>query len=124
MNQRILRSSLLLIISVALPLHAQQPTRGKALTDKQMLGRQVFQQRCAVCHTPPMVISKPYGPILDQGTVEGREASARSLIREGAAGLMPGFRYALEPAEVDAIIEYLKMVEKPAVPARYWVAEH
>lgn len=122
MSHQVLSSVLLAL--VAFPLQAQQPARGKPLTDKEMLGRRAFQQRCAVCHTPPMVISKPYGPVLDGGTVEGRESTVRSMIRDGATGLMPGFRYALEPAEVDAIIEYLKIVEKPAVPARYWVAEH
>jgi mono/diheme cytochrome c family protein len=71
-----------------------------------------------------MVISKPYGPVLNQGTVGGREGSVRSTIREGETGLMPGFRYALEPAEIEAIIEYLKTVEKPAQPPAYWVAEH
>jgi mono/diheme cytochrome c family protein len=71
-----------------------------------------------------MVISKPYGPALNKGMVEGREGSVRYTIKEGEIGLMPGFRYALEPAEIDAIIEYLKTVENPVLPAGYWVAEH
>jgi len=71
-----------------------------------------------------MVISKTYGPALNNGTVDGREDSVRSTIREGETGLMPGFRYALEPAEIDAIIEYLKTVERPTTPADYWIAEH
>jgi hypothetical protein len=27
---------------------------------------------------------------------------------------MPGFKYGLKPAEIDAIVEYLKTVPKPA----------
>lgn len=60
-----------------------------------------------------MVISRTYGPALSKETVEGREDSVRLTIREGETGLMPGFRYTLEPAEISAIIDYLKTVEKP-----------
>ncbi len=89
-----------------------------------MLGRRLFQQRCAVCHTPPMVISQPYGPTLNMSVVMGREDSVRATIREGEIGLMPGFKYGLEPVEIDAIIKYLKTVEKPAHPTSNWMSEH
>ncbi len=70
-----------------------------------------------------MVISKPYGPLLNKQTVEDRESSVRTTIMEGEAGLMPGFRYGMEPSEINAIIEYLKTVEKPAQPVINWAAE-
>jgi len=98
--------------------------RAKDLNDEQRAGRRIFQQRCAVCHTPPMVISRQYGPFLNRETVAGREGSVRSTIMDGETGLMPGFRYGMEPSQVEAIIEYLKTVEKPSRPVNSWVAGH
>jgi mono/diheme cytochrome c family protein len=37
----------------------------------------------------------------------------RDYIRNGSKR-MPGFKYGLEPSEIDAIVEYLKTVPKPA----------
>jgi mono/diheme cytochrome c family protein len=99
-------------------------TSQPGLNDIQQHGRRLFQQRCAVCHTPPMVISKPYGPLLNVGNVLGREDSVRTTIQEGETGLMPGFKYGLEPSEIDAIIKYLKTVEKPSQPTTNWVSAH
>jgi mono/diheme cytochrome c family protein len=95
----------------------------KSLTAQQQLGRGIFQQRCAVCHTQPMVISKQYGPFLSRDKVVGREGAVRSTIMDGETGLMPGFRYGMEPSQVEAIIEYLKTVEKPNPPVSSWIAE-
>jgi mono/diheme cytochrome c family protein len=103
---------------------AQRTERATPLNDAQRLGRRLFQQRCAVCHTPAMVISKPYGPLLNRTLVRGREGSVRTLIQEGATGLMPGFKYGLEGQEINAIIEYLKTVEPPAQPVTNWTSEH
>ena len=103
----------------------QQKERVTApLNDAQRLGRRLFQQRCAVCHTPAMVISKPYGPLLNRTLVRGREESVRTLIQEGATGLMPGFKYGLQEQEINAIIEYLKTVEPPPQPVTNWTSEH
>jgi mono/diheme cytochrome c family protein len=101
-----------------------QTSADHSLTETQKTGRRLFQQRCAVCHTPPMVISKQYGPALNADTILGREESIRSTIAEGEIGLMPGFKYTLEPSEINAIIKYLKTVEKPAKPAPNWISEH
>jgi hypothetical protein len=43
---------------------------------------------------------------------------------EGETGLMPGFRYGLDAGEINAIIEYLKTVDKPEHPVVNWVAQH
>src|SRR6516225_2786106 len=109
---------------LAFAVLAQQTERAAPLDDVQRLGRRLFQQRCAVCHTPAMVISKPYGPLLDRALVRGREESVRTLIQEGATGLMPGFKYGLEGQEINAIIEYLKTIEPPAHPVTNWTSEH
>jgi mono/diheme cytochrome c family protein len=114
----ILKPSILLIgagflFATSLPLRAQQSS-GAALTDTQKDGRRIFQQRCAVCHTLPTVVSKRYGPALYKEIVEDNEDNIRDTIMDGREGLMPGFKYGLTRAEVDSIIEYLKTVNRPA----------
>jgi mono/diheme cytochrome c family protein len=106
---------LALFLAISLPLHAQQSTRAP-LTDDQKDGRRIFQQRCAVCHTLPTVVSKRYGPALYKEIVEDNEDNIRDTIMEGREGLMPGFKYGLTRAEIDSIIEYLKTVSRPARP--------
>jgi mono/diheme cytochrome c family protein len=101
------------ILAISLPLRAQQSS-GAPLTDMQKDGRRIFQQRCAVCHTLPTVVSKRYGPALYKEIVEDNEDNIRDTILEGREGLMPGFKYGLTRAEVDSIIEYLKTVNRPA----------
>jgi mono/diheme cytochrome c family protein len=102
-------------LAISLPLCAQQSS-GAPLTDVQKDGRRIFQQRCAVCHTLPTVVSKRYGPALYKEIVEDNEDNIRGVILDGREGLMPGFKYGLTRAEVDSIIEYLKTVNRPARP--------
>jgi mono/diheme cytochrome c family protein len=103
------------LLAISLPLRAQQSS-GSPLTDAQKDGRRIFQQRCAVCHTLPTVVSKRYGPALYKEIVEDNEDNIRDAILEGREGLMPGFKYGLARAEIDSIIEYLKTVKRPARP--------
>jgi mono/diheme cytochrome c family protein len=42
--------------------------------------------------------------------VEGREDAVRRQIAEGSPR-MPAFKYALQPSEVEAILQYLKRVD-------------
>ena len=114
------RSSMLPIglgfcLAISLPLRAQQ-SPAAALTDTQKEGRRIFQQRCAVCHTLPTVVSKRYGPALYKELVEDNEDNIRDTIAEGREGLMPGFKYGLSRAEIDSVVEYLKTVNRPARP--------
>jgi mono/diheme cytochrome c family protein len=100
-------------------IHAQQANSDNPLTDQQKLGRRVFEQRCAVCHTlvaPPT--NKTYGPTLYKDLIAGNEDGIREFIKNGSAGKMPGFKYGLEPSQIDAIIEYLKTVPRPRSAAR------
>jgi mono/diheme cytochrome c family protein len=101
-------------LSIALPLRAQQSNPSTTLTDTQKEGRRIFQQRCAVCHTPPTVVAKRYGPALYKEIVEDNEDAIRDTIMEGREALMPGFKYGLTRPEIDAIIEYLKTVKRPS----------
>ena len=108
-------TGLCFLLATSLPVRAQQSS-GARLTDAQKDGRRIFQQRCAVCHTLPTVVSKRYGPALYKEIVEDNEDNIRDTILEGREGLMPGFKYGLTRAEVDSIIEYLKTVNRPARP--------
>ncbi len=106
-----------LALCLAGPLsgHAQQ-TSAPSLNNTQREGRRIFEQRCAVCHTPPTVVSKRYGPALYKELVQDNQDNIRDTIMEGREGLMPGFKYGLTRAEVDSIIEYLKTVNRPSRP--------
>jgi mono/diheme cytochrome c family protein len=106
-------------VLVVLPLaaSAQQATSNAnsnvTLNDTQILGRRVFQQRCAVCHTQSTPGARRYGPAIYKDLVDGNEDTIREFIRNGSTGKMPGFKYGLEPAEVNAIVEYFKTVPRP-----------
>lgn len=90
-------------------LAQQSPTSSPS---PQALGHRLFVQSCAVCHLKPSPTAERYGPALWKETVDGREADARDLIRTGSER-MPGFRYDLQPAQIDAIIQYLATVPEP-----------
>src|SRR5579862_6967184 len=112
------RSLVLLFFALTLfpiGLSAQQESSAgsPSLTDQQVFGRRVFRQRCAVCHLPPVPGAKVYGPTLFKELINGNEVSIRDIIMNGSKGKMPGFKYGLEKPEVDAIIEYLKTIDKP-----------
>jgi mono/diheme cytochrome c family protein len=83
------------------------------LTPTQATGRRIFQQRCAVCHTQVTPTNPMYGLTLYKDLVDGNEETIRDFIRNGSKR-MPGFKYGLEAPEIDAIVEYLKTVPKPA----------
>ena len=91
---------------------AQQAGADKSLTNAQKLGQRVFEQRCGICHAPARAGFQMYGPALYRDLVNGNEDAIKEMIRSGTAK-MPGFKFGLEPAEIDAIVEYLKTVPKP-----------
>jgi len=115
------RAAMVLFILVAafpLSIRAQQASSDSSLTDQQKLGRRVFEQRCAVCHTLIGATGKTYGPTLYKDLIAGNEDTIREFIKNGSPGKMPGFKYGLEPTEIDAIVEYLKTLPKPRPPVR------
>jgi len=109
-------AGLLALITCAPVLSAQQTIPQTASTEQ--LGRRLFHRECAVCHAPPLITSKTYAAVLYKGIIDGQEEAARGIIRKGLPAQMPGFEYGLKPAEIDAIIEYLKTVPKPSVSAQ------
>lgn len=78
-------------------------------------GRQVFNTYCLQCHSPTTNDAK-VGPGLKGLFKNGKmpasgkkvtDASVRQQILKGGNG-MPGFEGTIEPADVDALIAYLK----------------
>ncbi len=83
-----------------------------SLSADEARGRQLFVQRCALCHDPlgqPSYPNTP-GPWVDAETVRSLgEESVQDQIMLGSAR-MPGWQYTLEPMQVDQVIAYLKTV--------------
>jgi len=108
-------STLLLALAAAAPAaYAQQA--GRDLNEVQRLGRQVFAQSCGICHLQPSLGVKTYGPLLNKAAAGGNDEVMRAFIVNGT-DRMPAFKYYLKPAEIDAIIAYVRTVPVPLEPA-------
>jgi mono/diheme cytochrome c family protein len=53
--------------------------------------------------------SPQYGPVLSRVSLGGNEEAMKVFVANGTAR-MPGFRYHFKPAEIDAIVSYLKTI--------------
>jgi len=95
---------LLALVPVAAPAPAQEP---------QLLGMRLYNQSCRVCHTKPQLTSQQYAPPLSRVSMNGNDGALRKQIADGSPK-MPGFKYHFKPAEIDAIVAYLKTVPPPA----------
>jgi mono/diheme cytochrome c family protein len=89
------------------------------MNEQQKMGKGLFLQNCSVCHLPKRESKNTkkegemIGPRLDvllKGPKPLTDAVIRTFIMNGSEGKMPGFKYTLEPKEVDAIIAYLKIL--------------
>ena len=94
---------------------AQQPPPAYAShsDEQQRLGRQVLAQSCGVCHLPPARSARTYGPALNKATLGGDDGLVRKVVAEGTPR-MPAFKYMLQPAEIDAIVAFIRTVPVPA----------
>lgn len=90
---------------------AAQPANGN--NDQTMLGMRLFNQSCRVCHTKPQLVSPQYGPVLSMNTLGGKADVMREVISNGTPR-MPGFKYHFKPAEIDAIVAYIKTIPAPS----------
>lgn len=99
---------------LSIGVSAQQVTSQSALSAEQKEGRRIFQQKCAVCHVPASFIAEPYAPKLTKGLVEGNEDGVRETITNGSGPRMPGWKYTLQPNQINLVIAYLKALEKPS----------
>jgi mono/diheme cytochrome c family protein len=92
----------LLVALFPLAAHAQAE-----LDAQQLEGMRLFNQSCRVCHTKPQMTSPQYGPPLSRASLQGNDEAMKVFIANGSAR-MPGFRYHFKPAEIDAVVSYLK----------------
>jgi mono/diheme cytochrome c family protein len=110
-------STILLVLAMLPPGASAQPASGdQTLDDRQLLGMRLFNQSCRVCHTKPQMVSPLYGPELSRSSLGGQETVMREVISNGTPR-MPGFKYHFEPAQIDAIVAYLKTIPTPPPPA-------
>jgi mono/diheme cytochrome c family protein len=102
-----------LIAACALAVGAQVASAAaEDLDASQQLGRQLFGQSCAVCHLKQQLGAATYGPPLSKASLGGQEDVMREVIANGTPR-MPAFKYHFEPAQIDAIVKYLKTVPVP-----------
>jgi mono/diheme cytochrome c family protein len=107
-------SMLLILLAAAVPAgHAQDA----GLNETQLRGRQILAQSCGVCHLQPSLGVKTYGPALTRSSAAGNDDVMRAFILNGT-DRMPAFKYYLKPAEIDAIIAYVRTVPAPDAPSR------
>jgi mono/diheme cytochrome c family protein len=107
---------LILLAGAAPAAHAQGDLRETQLSEMQLRGRQIFAQSCGICHLQPSLGVKTYGPTLNKTATAGNDEVMRTFIVNGT-DRMPAFKYYLKPAEIDAIIAYVRTVPAPAAPA-------
>src|SRR5579862_836364 len=105
----------LLFLLAACPGYAFAQQAG-TLTETQMHGRQLFAQSCGICHLPPESGAKTFGPPLNKAAGGGDDNIMREYIL-GGTPRMPSFKSYLKPADIDAIIAYVRTVPVPAAPA-------
>ena len=106
---------LLLFLTFAASSGAQKAN--DTLTAQQRQGRQIVAQACAVCHLPSGPGAKTWGPALNKSTLPDDDETIRQNILEGNSR-MPGFKYFLQPSQVDAIVAYLRTIPAPSRPAQ------
>src|SRR3954454_12296887 len=88
---------------------AASAAEAQQLDDKQMLGRQGVAHACGICHLQPVLGVKTYGPPLNKTAAAGSDDAMRVIIANGTER-MPAFRHYLKPAEIDAIVAYIRTV--------------
>lgn len=101
--------NLLLLLALASSAASAQGS----LSERQVLGMRLYNQSCRVCHTKPQLTSQQYAPVLSRVSMNGDDEALRKQIAEGSPK-MPGFKYHFKPADIDAIVAYLKTLPPPA----------
>jgi mono/diheme cytochrome c family protein len=93
----------LVVLLAGLP---QAVSAEEQLNDTQRLGRRLYEQSCAVCHTKPTLISGLYGPELSKQTAGGNEEVIRGVVTNGTPR-MPAFKHTYDANQIAAIAAYL-----------------
>jgi mono/diheme cytochrome c family protein len=107
------------LLFVFAPLIVDLPLSASAeeLDGQQTLGMGLFNQHCRVCHAKPLLTSGQYGPVLSKSSLGGEDRALHDFIANGTPR-MPGFKYSFMPAEIDAVVAFLKTVPAPSAPAQ------
>jgi mono/diheme cytochrome c family protein len=117
MTSRAVLAALLLALTQVAPgdiVSAQGAAPGASLNAQQREGWVLTLQHCALCHTRTNLHSTTtIGPILSRDSAGGRDDVLRQVIADGTPN-MPGFKHQFEPAQIDAIVAYLKTVPPQA----------
>ena len=111
------------VLAIATAMAAQDPpsgtgakkTSGHASAGSVTRGKEVFDQKCALCHFADSD-QKKIGPglkgISKRGTftVNGNKVTTDSLTKwiETGDSLMPGMKDVLEPAQIRDVVAYVK----------------
>jgi mono/diheme cytochrome c family protein len=103
-----------LLFVLALPAGASAQS---GLNEQQRLGQTLFTQSCGVCHLKPQITANTFGPTLSKESAGGSEDVMRATITNGTPR-MPGFKLLFEPAQINAIVAYLKTVPVPQAAPR------
>jgi mono/diheme cytochrome c family protein len=83
------------------------------LSEPELEGRRLVVQRCAYCHD----VGRASAPSLDAERLKTvGEAGFREKIMKGTRR-MPGWQYALSPAQLDQVMAYIKTVAPEQRPA-------
>jgi mono/diheme cytochrome c family protein len=82
-------------------------------SDQDKLGERLFDQSCVVCHKAPQLGATTYAPSLSMDTLGGKADVMREVISNGTPR-MPGFKIQFAPAQIDAIVAYIKTIPAPA----------
>jgi len=109
---------LLFTCGVSFPILVAAQSKGPSstnpaptLNDQQKAGEALFLQNCPLCHVysdQKKSVGIPMPPLTGLFRKSINEDAVRQLILQGIPKKMPGFRYDLEPKELDDIIAYLK----------------
>ncbi len=91
---------------------AAMAQQAAGLTGAQLEGQRLFVQHCGLCHAKIQInVPAPNGPALSKAVFDnGAEAKVKAQIANGSPN-MPGYKVMFEPAQIDALVEYLKTVE-------------
>jgi len=87
---------------------------GKPQTEAEKRGEALFAKHCPLCHiftnqkkALKIQASSDLIGLFKDSTIS--EDAVRQLIQSGIPKMMPGFKYTLEPTELDNLIAYLKI---------------
>ena len=107
-------------------IYAMTPGAGWAqqgattLNASQMEGQRLFVQHCGLCHNKIQVnVPAPNGPVVTKSVLDnGNEAQIRTQIANGSPN-MPGYKLMFEPAQMDALVDYIRTLNPaPAAAPR------